>query len=154
MQDNSAAAALPWWTPYWFPWLSLAPQSLFQPINPGWSFGNVIVNEENSSAPDTERAIVAQQSYGRQLGKLLDAVAELIQEQGGAGKNEAFQELIDLKDKIDRIKEEGVAKRIAQLGRDLDFLARTNEAAFARNVEALRALLPKQAAKGRALKPR
>lgn len=34
------------------PFGSFAPSSLTQPINPGWSFGNVIsVTEQNSSAP-------------------------------------------------------------------------------------------------------
>jgi hypothetical protein len=56
-----------------------APRNLVQPILPGWVFGSVTnVTEQNSSAPDTEREIVAGQSYGRQLGRVMDALAVLI----------------------------------------------------------------------------
>jgi hypothetical protein len=52
-----------------------------QPINPGWAFGNVVnVTEQNSSAPGTERDIVASISYGKQLGRITDALAALIAE--------------------------------------------------------------------------
>jgi hypothetical protein len=61
----------------WLQWAWVAPQQLSQPINPGWSFGNIIVNDHNSSAPSTEQAIIAEESYGRQIGKLPDAVYDL-----------------------------------------------------------------------------
>src|SRR5918993_3209381 len=74
MTDTSSSArATELWARLCFPWAWLAPSQLSQPINPGWSFGNLIVNESNSSAPSTELAIVAEESYGRQMGKLLDA---------------------------------------------------------------------------------
>jgi len=57
-----------------------APQALNQPINPGWSFGNITVNNVNSSAPDVERDVVSRHSYGRQIGRLMDAVAALADE--------------------------------------------------------------------------
>src|SRR5688572_2432578 len=73
MTDTSSFAhATELWTRLCFPWVWLAPSQLSQPINQGWSFGNVIVNESNSSAPSTELAIVAEESYGRQIGKLLE----------------------------------------------------------------------------------
>src|SRR5438034_1137704 len=66
----------------WSSLLSFAPQSLTQPINPGWTLGNVInVTENNSNAPDTEREIVEQHSYGRQLGHITDALAVLVKSQ-------------------------------------------------------------------------
>src|SRR5215468_8365700 len=50
-----------------------------QPILPGWVFGSVTnITEQNSTAPDTEREIIAAQSYGRQLGRVMDALAVLI----------------------------------------------------------------------------
>jgi hypothetical protein len=56
-----------------------APRNLVQPILPGWVFGSVTnITEQNSSAPDTEREIIAAQSYGRQLGRVMDALAILI----------------------------------------------------------------------------
>src|SRR5512145_2677242 len=79
-QQTDAPSPLWSWWPLWggWPWRSfaqpvaapsVAPDSLTQPILPGWTFGNVItVTERNSSAPETERAIVAEESYGRQLG--------------------------------------------------------------------------------------
>ena len=61
------------------PFISLAPQVLTQPILPGWLFANSInVTEENSASPGTEQAIVAKYSYGRQLGRIVDVLGELI----------------------------------------------------------------------------
>jgi hypothetical protein len=60
--------------------LAMAPQNLTQPINTGWTFGNLIqVTEQNSSAPDTELQIVSRHSYGRQIGRLMDAVELLLE---------------------------------------------------------------------------
>ncbi|AHE57341.1 hypothetical protein NX02_28860 [Sphingomonas sanxanigenens DSM 19645 = NX02] len=130
------------------PWtdLALAPQKLWQSINQGWSFGNIIVNEQNSSAPQTEQAILARESYGRQIGKLLDAVNELValQPDAGAGKA-AFTEVKDLKARIDRVKTDVALQRIRQLRSDLDRLRRSDEAkdqeAYAAAMKALRTVL-------------
>jgi hypothetical protein len=88
-----------------------------QPINPGWTFGNLIsVTEQNSSAPDTERQIVATESYGRQLGWVIDALAELIVEQPEAIQQKpAIKELISLRKKIERIKLHSAAYRLDRL---------------------------------------
>ncbi|MEI9905345.1 MAG: hypothetical protein WDN06_16380 [Asticcacaulis sp.] len=59
-------------------WPALAPYYLSQNILSGLSL--ITVNETNSPAPDAERRIVSEVSYGRQIGKLLDAVVELIPE--------------------------------------------------------------------------
>lgn len=58
----------------------LAPEMLEQPVNPGWTFGNIFVNSGNSSDPATELRIVQQVSYGRQLGRTMDALAVLVDE--------------------------------------------------------------------------
>ena len=136
------------WTRLWRPWISaaLAPQELWQSINPGWSFGNVTINEHNSSAPQTEQAIVAEESYGRQIGKLLDAVSELIEAQpGGGGDNPAFREVSALKEKVDRVKRAAAIKRIDLLRRDLESLKMSadasDRAAYEQSVEQLRTLL-------------
>lgn len=138
---TSGAADL--WMRLWFPWASLAPQELSQPINPGWTFGNVIVNQRNSSAPETEQAILAEESYGRQIGKLLEAVHALIKEKPGSDGNRAFQDIETLRNKVERLKCEAAATRIDQLRRDLELLKATDKAAFETKVEALRSLLPK-----------
>ncbi len=143
---TSGAADL--WMRLWFPWASLAPQELSQPINPGWTFGNVIVNQRNSSAPETEQAILAEESYGRQIGKLLEAVYALSKEKPGSDGNRAFQDIEALRNKVERLKCEAAATRIDQLRRDLELLKATDKAAFETKVEALRSLLPKEEESG------
>jgi hypothetical protein len=144
---SSTREAADLWTRLWFPWASLAPQELSQPINPGWTFGNVVVNERNSSAPETELAIVAEESYGRQIGKLLEAVYELIKEKPG-DNNPAFQDITALRDKVERLKREAATTRIDQLRRDLELLKASDKGAFEKKIEALRALLPEAGALG------
>ena len=102
--DPSKTPAWPAW-PVWPFWLPDPPapatsDDFVQPINPGWTFGNLIsVTEQNSSAPDTERAIVSVESYGRQLGHVIDALAELIKERPkSAPQKLALNELVALRD--------------------------------------------------------
>jgi hypothetical protein len=61
-------------------------QSVFrQPINPDWNFGNINITYENSANPAVERWIVGKVSYGRQLGRMMEAVAALIERTGSEG---------------------------------------------------------------------
>ena len=70
---------------------SPSPKTFEQPILPGWFVTNI--TERNSNDPDTERAIVASQSYGRQLGRMMDAIALLIDRLPETERQaEAFQE--------------------------------------------------------------
>jgi hypothetical protein len=143
MTDASPSSdATDQWMRLWFPWASLAPQELSQPINPGWTFGNVVINERNSSAPGTEQAILAEESYGRQIGKLLEAVYELIRERPGSNDNQAFRDIATLRDKVERLKCEAAATRIDRLRRDLELLKASDKAAYDAKIEALRSLLP------------
>ncbi len=134
---DTLSAATAWWTR---PWLSAAA-SLDQPILPGWSFAGVVVNEQNSSAPQTEQAIVAADSYGRQIGKLLDAVVELIQAQPQAKPSKAYEEVLALQAKVERTKQKAAAQRIDQFERDLRLLKAKDPKAFDEKVAALRALI-------------
>ncbi|EIZ77333.1 hypothetical protein WSK_4119 [Novosphingobium sp. Rr 2-17] len=135
------------WADSWNPWISaaFAPQKLWQSINSGWSFGNVTINEQNSSAPQTEQTILAHESYGRQIGKLLDAVSELVKTQPDRNANKAFVEISKLTERIDRIKYEAAVDRIQGLRRDLELLSASDrpedQAAFNKSIEALRSLL-------------
>lgn len=143
MTDDTTNRAMPdLWMRWWSPWASLAPRDLSQPINPGWSFGNVIVNQRNSRAPETEQAILAEESYGRQIGKLLEAVHALIAERPGNTANPAFRDIEALREKVERLKREAAEKRIDQLRRDLELLKASDKTAFEAKIEALRTLLP------------
>lgn len=141
--SNSFAQFMRAWTPP-----ALAPDSLMQSINGGWSFGNVTINAQNSSAPATEQAIVAQDSYGRQIGKLLDAVSALVEARPDATSNAAFMELAALRTRIDAVKRDAALHHVDRLRHDLELLRASpdaeHRAAYRRQVAALRDLLRDQ----------
>jgi hypothetical protein len=125
----------------WMPWTqALAPQQLTQPINPGWIFASsVTVNARNSSAPETERDIVAEESYGRQIGRISEALAVLIAERPeGAPASAALKDFADMRDKIEGIKASAAQGRVARLIADLERLRRDDPAEFARVMALLR----------------
>jgi len=126
--DETSAQAWPYW--WWPGWMmdamrasatALAPQSLVQPILPGWTFGNLIsVTETNSSSPETERDIVARESYGRQLGRVIDALEVLIQERPkDLPASPALDELMRLGERIEEIKAQSMASRVKRIEADL-----------------------------------
>ena len=114
------------WADMMRPWLSpliAAPDSLTQSILP-MSF--LTVNETNSGSPSTEAAIVAQASYGRQIGRLVDAVEQLIAERPASlparDKIEAFEQLDEIAELVDRAKVAAAGKRLEQMATDLALL--------------------------------
>ncbi len=142
--DPDAGKATPrfWWDPFGFLGARAAPNELNQPVLPGWIFaGTVTVNERNSSAPETEREIVAAESYGRQIGRMSDALAALVAEwPEGKPKPEAIREFEELRTRIDEIKL-GVASRRAQrFLDDMAVLKRDNAAEFRRLADQVRRL--------------
>ncbi|HMC14575.1 MAG TPA: hypothetical protein VKI18_03020 [Albitalea sp.] len=113
----------------WSSWMNLAPQFLNQPINPGWTLGSVInITENNSSAPDTEREVLAHHSYGRQLGRIIDALLVVIDQtlpdpsQLEPAQRECLADFTAMSDKIRKIKEAEARKRVERIARDLTFL--------------------------------
>ena len=56
------------------------PENLVQPILRGWTFP---VNSNNSTAPQTEADVVARYSYGREIGRMSEALELLIEERHG-----------------------------------------------------------------------
>jgi len=121
------------------PWFGVAPQSLTQPINPGWTFGNVItVNNGNSSAPEIEREVVTRHSYGRQIGRLMEAVAALADATPKADDDQRIQEFRELAEKIDKIKKEAAPQRIERLRRELEEVKQTDKQGWAELREAFR----------------
>ena len=145
MSDNpDAGRATPriWWDPFGFWGGRVAPNELNQPILPGWVFaGTVTVNERNSSAPETEREIVAAESYGRQIGRISDALAVLIAEwPEGKPKPKAIREFEALRTRVDKIKVEASARRAERFLEDMAMLRRDNAAEFRRLAAEVRRL--------------
>jgi len=130
-----------WWTRA----LAVAPQNpagpppngFSQPILPGWTFGNsIVVNETNSSSPETERQVVAQDSYGRQIGRVMDALAQLINERPkGPELPPALADLLTLKAKVDLIKEQTLQARAQRLAGELAALKRDHGGEFQQVME-------------------
>lgn len=128
----------------WFPFLQwpTASTSLVQPILPGWSFGDTIVNEKNSSSPETEAQIVAKASYGRQIGRLLDAVYELIERQDKDVDVYAFEQLRELRDEVEKIKKKELRRRTRKLAKDFERLKKEDRDAYEQLAGELRSLFP------------
>jgi hypothetical protein len=131
-EPETGGTGNPWW-PWSLPWTTagasapwrgLVPQALVQPINPGWSFGNITVNSVNSTAPDVEREIVSRHSYGRQLGRMMDALgalAEALPNTAGDPRIEAFRKL---QAQIDALKRQAAPQRLERLREELQQLKR------------------------------
>lgn len=121
----------PWWN--WpmqqWSWPALAPQQLSQPINSGWSL--VSVTNNNSSAPDIERDVLQQHSYGRQIGRLMDAVCALAERLPAAARADArIAELESLARDVQRIKQSARLPRVERLHKELDALRREDPNAY------------------------
>lgn len=109
-----------------------------QPILPGWSFGGVTINEMNSHAPETEQRIVAEKSYGQQIGILLDGLAALAGDPGREKPEttKALAEVQALEKRVSAIKAEAAEARIERMIADLDALRRRPESEAYRAVAA------------------
>ena len=110
----------------WFPWL---PASVDERFNNGWTFGNVYVTQANSGSPEAEREIVGRFSYGRQLGRLTDAVVALAEASGLDG-DAKVQPLVEMAGKIEAMKERAKEHRRAQLLEELKALKRDDPQAW------------------------
>ncbi len=128
------------------PPVSLAPQTLSQAILPGWLFANTVnVTEENSSSPETERQIVAAHSYGQQLGRILDAVNELIAERpAGAPDVQSIRDFESLWLDIKKIKLQPAIRRIEQAITDLVEVKQQDPIEYQRLAAGLQSILEDQ----------
>jgi hypothetical protein len=123
----------------WWRGLGLAPENLTQPILPGWA---ITINGINSSAPQTEVEVLQHHSYGRQLGRMADALQALIEERGeDASSDQRFKEFIEMKQEIDDIKLDAAAARIDRVRTDLAALKAARPAEYRRLRDALRRVL-------------
>ena len=125
--------------PAWSPWSWLS--EFVQPINPGWTFGNLTINDQNSSAPDTERDIIAVESYGRQLGHVIDALAVLVKKQSNWERNPAYKEFIAMRETIEAIKVNAAAHRLDRIAADLTELKNSDKSEYERLAQKLREAL-------------
>lgn len=119
-----------------------APNVLSQPILPGWNVGNTyIVSEFNSRNPGTERRILAEHSYGRQIGRIMEALTVLVGERDDRHTNRALKNFVELARKIDEIKQDSVEHRVARLSTDLSTLKNDKPDAYANLIRQLAAEL-------------
>ena len=148
MSDDPRFSGIPLaeWPWFWWDWFRhgarLAPRELNQPILPGWVFaGAVTINERNSSAPETEREIVAAQSYGRQIGRMSDALAALIGERPeGEPQTREMREFLRMRAEVEEIKTKVAVRRAERFLDDLARLKRDDRAAFRRLADRVRRL--------------
>jgi hypothetical protein len=121
-----------------WPWSAWAPQWLNQPINPGWTFGNVIqVTNANSSAPEVEKQVVSQHSYGRQIGRLMEAVVALAQAMPDVDRDPRVKDLLALACEIEKIKVEAKERRGVELLDELKALKKSDPKAWAELVKSV-----------------
>jgi hypothetical protein len=110
----------------------LAPQQLTQPINSGWSFGNLIVNNANSSAPEVEQAVVSRHSYGRQIGRMMEALLAIVQVTPSLAQDPRVKSLVALAQDVERIKQATAEERLDHLREELEALKANNPEAWRR----------------------
>lgn len=118
---------LSWPTP-WAGLFNLAPQNLQESILP-WTFAGLVINENNSSNPGLERTIVSKESYGKQLGRISDALESLIR-QTPVKPDSAINGFLQIKAHIDALKHNTEATRFKAVLADLRCLRDQNRPLF------------------------
>jgi hypothetical protein len=130
--DGTTGARGAWWNwplPQW-PLAQIAPEKLTQPINSGWSFLSITYN--NSSAPAIERDVLQQHSYGRQIGRVMDAVSVLVERlPAGAKDDPRIADFQALARDIARIKQSARLPRLERLQKDIEALRLEDPKAYA-----------------------
>jgi hypothetical protein len=143
---NPAQDLAAWMAQWWAHVLPPAPQGLVQPILPGWTLSGLTINSQNSAAPQTEAEIVQQYSYGRQLGRISDALEALIEQRPApAPDDDRITVFITMKHEIDEMKLDAAAARVRQLEADLNALKAQRPEEYRRLRAAVRAVLDSSA---------
>ncbi|NRF65892.1 hypothetical protein HLB44_02710 [Aquincola sp. S2] len=109
-------APVPW---AWPGAAKLAPDQVSQAINPGWTLAGVVVNAQNSSAPSVEQSVVSRHSYGRQLGRVMDAVGALLDAAPKLAGDERVRDFRELAQQVEEIKRAAAGDRIERLADEL-----------------------------------
>ncbi|QTN25552.1 hypothetical protein HZ992_11595 [Rhizobacter sp. AJA081-3] len=128
------------WLKQWSAAMQLAPNTLVQPILPGWTLN---VNAFNSSAPQTEAEVVGKHSYGRQLGRISEALAILVDARDPKSTDERFDDFRTMNAEIAEIKAGNATARINRLLADLDLLKVLRPEEHARLKDELKKRLPR-----------
>lgn len=113
-------------------WQSLAQGSMLsydEPILPGWTIN---IDSNNSSSPAMERDVLQKASYGKQLGRLSDAVAALIALRPEEERMKPpFKPFSELQQEIAGVKLRGIERRVARMATDLAQLKTQDPDTFA-----------------------
>ena len=128
------------WLKQWTSAMQLAPNTLVQPILPGWTLN---VNAFNSSSPQTEAEVLSKHSYGRQLGRISEALAVLVEARDPKGSDDRFDDFRTMNDEIAEIKAGNAAARVSRLLADLDLLKVLRPEEHARLKDELKKRLPR-----------
>lgn len=124
------------WLRAWQTMWRMAPDNLAQSILQGWTLN---INSNNSTAPQTEVEVVARHSYGRQIGRMSDALELLITERHGkTPEDKRFSDFLTMKQEIDKVKRDAAAARVERIVKDLALLKAQDEKQYARLRDALR----------------
>lgn len=118
-----------------------ASDALAQTINPL----TIAINSYNSSAPETEQTVLARHSYGRQLGRLSDVVALLVEElearDPARADDKRVAQFSALQAEIEDIKLKAAERRLARIASDLEALRAADAQAYERLKGRLRELV-------------
>ena len=146
MSSEPVSRAWPWagidparWMASWWRGLGRAPEHQGQPLRPR---GALTINGHHSPAPQTEMEILQHHSYGRQLGRMADALQALIEERGEeAPTDQRFEEFVTMKRQIDDLKLDAAATRLDRVRADLAALKAARPAEYRRLRDDLQRLL-------------
>ena len=119
----------------WSAAMRAVPNTLVQPILQGWTLN---VNAFNSSAPQTEAEVVQRHSYGRQLGRISEVVALLLDASKLDKTDKRVTDFRAMQQDIADIKAGNPIARVEQLISDLKQLELLDPAAHRRLVAELK----------------
>ena len=112
----------------WFDPSTWPANTFSQSILPGWSL--FTVNENNSSDPATEQRVVAGNSYGRQIGRMMDVVEELVKRDPAVAETKAGKAFEELRKDVQAAKDDAKTDRLKKLMDDLKALKTDDPKAF------------------------
>lgn len=112
----------------WFDPSTWPANTLSQSILPGWSL--FTVNETNSTDPATEQRVLAGNSYGRQIGRMMDVLEALVKANPAVAETKAGTKFEELRKEVQKAKDNAKADRLKKLMDDLRALKEDDPVAF------------------------